>query len=78
MSQDMCPICAKEFQNNDVVVKYMRWGDEVEYVAHVDCLLYSSETEKRKHPPLEQVLRPQPKRSRTTKARSRSSKSAAT
>ncbi len=52
--QDMCPICAEPFKENEVVILYQKWkSDAVEKaLAHLDCALYLSRTEERKHPQL--------------------------
>ena len=49
--QDICPICAQEIKKGEAVVKYRSWGDQKSVFVHIDCALYVSETEKRKHPP---------------------------
>jgi hypothetical protein len=50
--QEMCPICAEPFNENDVVIAYQKWkSDAVEKAqAHLDCALFLSRSEERKHP----------------------------
>ena len=54
--RDMCPICAEPFQENEVVIVYQPWKPGAGVVdkaqAHLDCALYLSRTEERKHPQL--------------------------
>jgi len=52
--RDMCPICAEPFKENEVVIIYQTWKPDAGVMdkAHLDCALYRSRTEERKHPQL--------------------------
>jgi hypothetical protein len=49
--QDMCPICTLPFKKDDAIIKFQIWGQKTKTLAHLDCALYRSQGEKRKHPP---------------------------
>ncbi|GKV81391.1 hypothetical protein PEC106664_21650 [Pectobacterium carotovorum subsp. carotovorum] len=54
--QDMCPICTKPFQKEEVIIQYLTWAGKeassIPKLGHLDCVLYLSKTEDRKHPPV--------------------------
>lgn len=50
--QDMCPICTEPFKKDEVLVNYLTWDKDQhsDKLGHLDCVLYLSKTEERKHP----------------------------
>jgi hypothetical protein len=52
-THDMCPICVEPFKKGEVLVRYVKCGEDqpAEKLGHLDCALYLSNTEDRKHPP---------------------------
>ena len=53
---DTCPMCIKQFQKQELLVKFWEWeGSERSKsfkLAHLDCALHLSQAEKHgKHPP---------------------------
>jgi hypothetical protein len=50
----MCPICSEPFQKGEVVVQYVTWEKDKApgKYGHMDCVLYLSKIEERKHPPV--------------------------
>lgn len=56
MKQDMCPICTAPFKEGEAVIQFGAWSEktmakESTRLGHVDCVLYISRKESRKHPP---------------------------
>ena len=54
--RDMCPVSAESFKENEVIIVYQTWKPNAGVVdkaqGHLDCALYLSRTEERKHPQL--------------------------
>lgn len=55
VKQDMCRVCCTAFNSKDIVIQYWEWvnSDEADgpWLGHLDCMLYISKMEKRKHLP---------------------------
>lgn len=50
---NMCPVCAEAFNDNDVAVEFFEFDkgtSKKPRLAHVDCIMYISKKENRKHP----------------------------
>lgn len=53
IEQDICPICTSSFKKDEVLMRYVTWGEKrpADKLGHLDCVLFLSQGEKREHPP---------------------------